>query len=175
MMKQDTARYWIEKLGLEPHAEGGWYRELWRSDIVIPGSVLPPDYGGDRSACTMIHYLLEGEERSAWHRVRSAEIWLWHAGGTLELSLGGGGDAPAEKNAFLLGPALPEPAAPLKPTTLSEPAAPPESGKGECFQAVVPPGIWQSAKIREGSFVLVSCIVSPGFHWEDFSLPEGNR
>jgi predicted cupin superfamily sugar epimerase len=168
-MKQDTARYWIEKLGLEPHAEGGWYRELWRSDLVIPGSVLPPAYGGDRFACTLIHYLLEGEQRSAWHRVRSAEIWLWHAGGTLELSLGGGGDVPAGKGApeyaeFLLGmPALREPPA------LSKPA---ESEKGECFHAVVPPGIWQSAKICEGSFVLVSCIVSPGFYWEDFSLPE---
>jgi predicted cupin superfamily sugar epimerase len=162
MMKQDTARYWIEKLDLQPHAEGGWYRELWRSDIVIPGSVLPPDYGGDRSTCTMIHYLLEGEERSAWHRVRSAEIWLWHAGGTLELSLGGGVDVPAEKDKFLLG-------------LLPEPTALPEPEKGECFQAVVPPGIWQSAKIHKGSFALVSCIVSPGFHWEDFSLPEGKR
>jgi predicted cupin superfamily sugar epimerase len=151
-MKQDTARYWIEKLGLEPHAEGGWYREIWKADLVIPASVLPPKYDGDRNACTMIYYLLEKEQRSAWHRVRSAEIWLWHAGGTLGLSLGGGGDAPVEASTpdFLLG---------------SDP------GKGECFQAVVDPGIWQSAKVREGSFVLVSCIVSPGFHWEDFSLP----
>jgi predicted cupin superfamily sugar epimerase len=152
-MKQDGA-YWIEKLALSPHAEGGWYRELWRSDLVIPKDALPPPYGGDRSACTLIHYLLKRGEESSWHRVRSAEIWLWHAGGALELRLGGSGEKPDAGGAgFLLG---------------TDPAT------GECFQAAVPPQVWQSAGVREGAFVLVSCVVSPGFHWEDFSLPPGN-
>jgi predicted cupin superfamily sugar epimerase len=152
---KENAAYWIDHLGLIPHAEGGWYKELWRSDFLIPNSALPPGYNGDRSACTMIHYLLEGAhatavaQQSAWHKVRSAEIWLWHAGGTLELHLGGSGDHPAPPEIHLLG-----------------------ENPGENFQAVVPPGVWQSARIHQGPYVLVSCIVSPGFHWEDFTLSE---
>jgi predicted cupin superfamily sugar epimerase len=66
------------------------------------------------------------------------------------LSFGGGGAAPKTTGIRLLGP---------------------KGDEDEVFQAVVEPGIWQGAKIRQGSFVLVSCIVSPGFHWQDFSLP----
>ncbi|MDR0760683.1 MAG: cupin domain-containing protein [Treponema sp.] len=154
------AGYWIEKLELKPHAEGGWYRELWRADLTIPASALPPQYTGGRSVCTLIHYLLEAGSRSAWHRVKSAEIWLWHAGGTLELSLGGRGGMPEQ-----LAGTLPDAAGFYGHYRIG--TAP---DKGEAFYGVVPPDVWQAAEVREGPYVLVSCAVSPGFHWEDFSL-----
>jgi predicted cupin superfamily sugar epimerase len=149
------ANYWIEKLELKPHAEGGWFRELWKADLTIPGSALPPQYSGGRSVCTLIHYLLEAGSRSAWHRVKSAEIWLWHAGGTLELSVGGSGGAPGEvPDLRRIGP---------------------DPDKGEALYGVVPPDVWQTAEVGEGPYVLVSCAVSPGFHWEDFSLVNAMR
>ncbi|MDR0584877.1 MAG: cupin domain-containing protein [Treponema sp.] len=153
------AGYWIEKLALKPHAEGGWYRELWRADLTIPASALPPQYSGERSVCTLIHYLLEAGSRSAWHRVKSAEVWLWHAGGTLELSLGGLGGAP--EDALVSGGFYGSYPIGTNPD------------KGEALYGVVPPDVWQAAGVREGPYVLVSCAVSPGFYWEDFSVPGG--
>ena len=68
----------IEALGLEPHPEGGWYRESFRDE----------DGAGGRAASTAIFYLLERGQRSAWHRVRdAAEVWHFYAGGPLRLSL----------------------------------------------------------------------------------------
>lgn len=71
----DTAREIIDCLGLEPHPEGGWYRETWRA---------APD-ATRRSAGTAIHFLLEHGQRSHWHRVDADELWLWHAGSALDL------------------------------------------------------------------------------------------
>ena len=66
----------IAQFGLAPHPEGGWYRETWAA----------PN-GPDRALATCIHFLLKTGERSHWHRVDADEIWLWHAGATLTLSL----------------------------------------------------------------------------------------
>jgi hypothetical protein len=71
------ARKIIEQLGLEPHPEGGWYKETWRA----------PAGAGERASATAIHFLLEHGQRSHWHRVDASEIWLWHAGDALELAL----------------------------------------------------------------------------------------
>ncbi|MBU6268670.1 MAG: cupin domain-containing protein [Sphingomonadales bacterium] len=68
-----TAHPLIERLGLVPHPEGGWYRETWR-DGALP-----------RAQGTAIHYLLEAGQRSHWHWVDAAELWLWHAGSPLWL------------------------------------------------------------------------------------------
>lgn len=67
----------IERLGLRPHPEGGWYRETWKG----------PETGG-RASGTAILFLLKAEERSHWHRVDADEIWLWHAGAPLVLAMG---------------------------------------------------------------------------------------
>jgi len=64
----------IEKLGLTPHPEGGWYRETWRASAE-----------SGRSPGTAIHFLLEQGQRSHWHRVDADELWLWHAGSPLDL------------------------------------------------------------------------------------------
>lgn len=73
----DEARAIIERLGLAPHPEGGWYRETWRADAA-PGA---------RAGGTAILFLLEAGQRSHWHRVDADELWLWHAGAPLDLRI----------------------------------------------------------------------------------------
>ncbi|MEU6482903.1 cupin domain-containing protein [Streptomyces sp. NPDC046887] len=138
----------VELLGLEPHVEGGWYRETWRTG----GAVTPDGYPGPRAYATGIHFLLHPGETSAWHRVRSDELWLWHRGGPLRLSLGGPGEAPSGTPEHLvLGASVED---------------------GERPQLLVPAGHWQSAEPLGDEPVLVSCVVAPGFAYEDFELLE---
>ena len=79
-----TAAAVIAALGLQPHPEGGWYRETFRAPAT-----------GARSAVTAIHFLLEAGQQSHWHRVDADEIWCWHAGSALALGIapGAGGAA----------------------------------------------------------------------------------
>jgi predicted cupin superfamily sugar epimerase len=128
-----------DELDLQPHPEGGWYRETYRA----PGTVDTPS--GDRSAFTSILFLLEAGQSSAWHRVRSAELWVWQGGGPLRLSLGGTGDRPSLDTTIELGP----------------------SG---VLQHVVEPGQWQAAAPAVDESVLVGCVVVPGFDFDDFEL-----
>jgi predicted cupin superfamily sugar epimerase len=127
-----SAREIIARLGLQPHPEGGWYRETWRG----------PQVQG-RASGTAILFLLQAGERSHWHRVDADEIWLWHAGASLVLSLG--------------------------ETAATEVRLGPEVLAGEEVQAVVPAGWWQAAR-SAGDWTLVSCTVSPGFRFEGFEL-----
>lgn len=128
----------IAMLDLAPHPEGGWYRETWRDS--------PP--GGGRGAGTAILYLLKQGEASHWHRVRDAdEVWYWHAGGPLALSLAAP-DAAAPASIHLLGPDI---------------------GAGEMPQVIVPKDHWQAARPK-GAFTLVSCSVSPAFEFSAFEM-----
>jgi predicted cupin superfamily sugar epimerase len=145
-MQSRTRPALAEALDLAPHPEGGWFRETWRSDVAFE----PPGYGAERSAATAIYFLLAPGEGSRWHRVRSAEIWLWHSGGPLELTIGGTGPDPNdEPQVVTLGP---------------------EVDAGQHPQLVVPAGAWQAARPAGDADVLVSCIVSPGFDFADFEL-----
>jgi predicted cupin superfamily sugar epimerase len=138
----ETAR----RLGLEPHPEGGWYRQTY----VSPVTLRPDGYDGARATATLIYYLLEPGDRSAWHTVRSDEIWLWHHGGPLRLLTTDPGPAPgADPRLHMLGPDL---------------------AAGQLLQALVPGGAWQSAEPAGGHEVLVSCLVTPGFDFTDFTL-----
>jgi predicted cupin superfamily sugar epimerase len=141
-MKPELAR----ALDLQPHPEGGWYRETWRSEI----GFTPDGYDGERASATAIYFLLASGERSRWHRVKSAELWMWHSGGPLILSLGGTSDNPAD---------LPQ------DITLG-----PDVAAGQQPQAIVPPAAWQAARPAGDEPVLVSCVVSPGFDFVDFEL-----
>jgi predicted cupin superfamily sugar epimerase len=135
-----------ELLDLEPHPEGGWYRRTYSAAT----SVRPAGYPGSRPTATAIHYLLEPGQRSAWHSVRSDELWLWHSGGPLALNLGGTGSAPAHvPSRIVVGADL---------------------AAGQVVQALVPAGTWQSAEPVEDREVLLSCVVSPGFDFADFTL-----
>jgi uncharacterized protein len=135
----------IDKLQLQPHPEGGFYRETWRSDLHLPQSVLPAEYTGDRSAGTAILFLLPTGHFSRWHRVRSAELWFHQAGDPLELVM----------------------AATLEGATQTI-----ELGQDYAFQAVVPPNHWQKAAPVAGAagYALVACVVVPGFDFADFEL-----
>lgn len=132
-------------LDLAPHPEGGWYRETWRSGV----SSTPDGYPGARASATAIYFVLGPGEESSWHRVRSAELWLWHAGGSLVLRLAGDAERPGVSTELRLGGNV---------------------AAGQRPQAVVPPGTWQSAGPAGDTEVLVSCVVSPGFDFADFEL-----
>jgi uncharacterized protein len=134
-----------ERLDLLPHPEGGWFRETWRSSTAFR----PEGYDGERATATAIYFLLHPGERSAWHVVRSAELWFWHSGGPLTLTLGGSAERPGAEESLLLGP---------------------DVANGQQPQLVVPAGCWQSAAPAGDEPVLVSCVVSPGFEYADFRL-----
>lgn len=122
-------------LGLMPHPEGGHFRELWRDS--------PPS--GERGAATSILFLLAAGERSHWHRVDAAEIWLWQAGAPLRLGIA---DESGLQQSLRLGP---------------------DTGGGETLQGVVPMRAWQKA-CSLGAWTLVSCIVAPAFDFAGFEL-----
>lgn len=150
-MISQNGDYYIEKLGLEPHYEGGWYKFIWKSDKSIPQVILGEDYSGDRASASLIYYLLKSGETSTWHKLRSAEVWFWHAGDSLKMTLGGSGESPVKSKEIILGSNL---------------------DKGEQLQAIISAGVWQTTTPSAGSdFVLVSCVVSPGFHDDDFMFP----
>lgn len=75
-----TAKYWISKLKLVKHPEGGWYKETYRSEEVVPKQALPEGFSGERNISTSIYYLLEGDSFSAFHRIKSDEIWHFYIG-----------------------------------------------------------------------------------------------
>ena len=75
-----SAKYWIEKLNFEKHPEGGWFKEVYRSEEVIPKKSLPEYFPGSRNISTSIYYLLEGDDFSAFHRIKSDEIWHYYEG-----------------------------------------------------------------------------------------------
>lgn len=127
-----TADQIIAKLKLAPHPEGGWYRQTWAGPLI-----------NGRATGTAIHFLLKEGERSHWHRVDADEIWLWHAGAPLILSMG---DSRASDH--ILGPVV---------------------LAGQSPQLLVPQNIWQAAR-STGDWTLVSCTVSSGFRFEGFTL-----
>ncbi len=137
---------WVRRLDLAPHPEGGWFRETWRSDMTLDHAALPPDYDGPRSAGTAILFVLMPGQQSAWHTVRSAELWMHHRGSPLILEHG------------------PDLASPTRTVLGSDIEA------GQHPQALVAPGHWQRARPQGAEPSLVSCVVVPGFDFADFGL-----
>src|SRR5215468_11073493 len=127
------ARELIERLALEPHPEGGFFRRTYSAKLAVE----PDDGRGQRPALTTIYFLLVDRGISRWHRVLSDEAWHWYEGAPLELFAAPPGGGAIEKHA--LGP-------------FSDAAAP---------QYVVPAGFWQAAR-STGDFTLVGCCVAPG-------------
>ncbi len=135
-----------EALDLGPHPEGGWFRETYRSAVEFE----PDGYDGSRAAATAIYYVLQPGESSRWHIVASDELWLWHRGGPLEISLGGSEPSPTrDPYRVLLGN---------------------DVDAGQQPQVLVPAGVWQSARPASDEDVLVTCVVAPGFDLADFRL-----
>lgn len=141
-----TAAELIAALGLQPHPEGGYYRETFRAPPLpfeLPGR-------GSRAASTAIYFLLDQGDFSALHRVRSDEVWHHYLGAPLDLftlrETPGGG----EQRAIRLG---------------SNVLA------GEVPQAVVEAGVLQGARPGASGFSLCGCTVAPGFDFSDFEMP----
>ncbi|MCO8270671.1 cupin domain-containing protein [Actinoplanes sp. TRM 88003] len=132
-----------EQYDLSPHPEGGWFRETYRSETTLAA------HGGTRAAATGIYFLLHPGEKSAWHVVRSDELWFWHGGGRLTLRFGGDGEHPVEERTVTLG-----------------------VGEGDHPQVLIPAGVWQAAEPADEEYVLVSCVVAPGFDFADFRLED---
>ncbi|THH38840.1 cupin domain-containing protein [Aliishimia ponticola] len=128
-----TAQDIIARLDLAPHPEGGHFRQTWIADN--PG----------RATGTCIYFLLAAGERSHWHKVDATEIWLYHAGAPLILSMAADDAGPAQDHLLC-----------------------PDLSRGEP-QLIVPQGHWQSAR-STGDWTLVSCTVSPGFRFDGFTL-----
>lgn len=146
-MKNNNARHWIEKLRLEPHPEGGYFRQTYRSDIMIAREALPPGFGGFRAASTAIYFLLEGKNFSAFHRLRSDEMWHFYAGSPLVVEVI---EPVGSRSTILLGD---------------------DSDAGQVFQAVVPAGCWFASHVADWvGWGIAGCTVAPGFDFEDFEM-----
>ena len=141
------ATYWIEKLGLVKHPEGGYYRETYRSDEAVERSALPGRFSGPRPFSTAIYFLLSGDDISAFHRIKSDEVWHFYSGAPLTIHV-------IEQNGN------------YSPIQLG--CSPVHE---EYFQAVIKAGSWFGAALNEPrSYALVGCTVAPGFDFSDFEM-----
>jgi len=144
----DGAENWIRTLELQPHPEGGWYREVYRADETIPQASLPARFTGDRHFSTAIYFLLEGKNFSAFHRIRQDELWHFYDGCSLTIHTI---DPDGKYSTIQLGRNL---------------------QAEESLLAVVKAGWLFGATVDDTSaYSLVGCTVAPGFDFEDFQLP----
>lgn len=142
-----NAEYWIDKLELIKHPEGGYYRETYRSEQLISPPSLDSIYSGNRNSCTAIYYLLSGQDFSAFHRLRSDEIFHFYSGSPLLVYLIN------EQGDFFT----------KKLGTQGE--------ERDNFQLVIPHGCWFASEVSvSNSYSLIGCTVSPGFDFNDFEL-----
>ena len=142
------AAYWIDHLGLQPHPEGGHFKEIYRSPATVPRELLP-GFGGPRNLGTSIYFLLQRHEVSALHRIKQDELWHFYAGSALTVHAI---DAAGRYTPFRMGP---------------------DPEEGHCLQAVVPGGSLFGASVDGGEgYALVGCTCVPGFDFADFELPE---
>jgi predicted cupin superfamily sugar epimerase len=140
-----TAAYWIEKLGLLPHPEGGYFKETYRSKENIDSNHLPDRYQGSRQFGTAIYFMITSGNPSHFHRLKSDELWFFHTGSPLLLHM-------------LL------PSGEYQKVQLD--------GQEE-WQAIIPHGAWFAAEVAgQDSYSLISCTVSPGFDFADFEMAE---
>ena len=144
----EEARRIAERFGMTPHPEGGWFREVWRSSLEVEHPAMPAGRTARRCGGTLIYFLLEAGDFSAFHRVRwTDEIWHLYAGGPLELHVI---DDDRRHTMQLL-------------TTDLERGEP---------TALVAAGNWQAARPMANSrWAFGGCTVAPGFEFDDFEMP----
>ena len=141
----------VERLRLQPHPEGGYYRETYRSNGVIPGAALPEPFEGSRNYATSIYFLLTSDSFSAFHRIRQDEVWHFYDGAPICLHILNA-DGVYEK--YLLGR---------------------DMAGGQLPQLVVLAGNWFASEVcSPGKYSLAGCTVSPGFDFADFELAGRN-
>ncbi len=144
-----SADYWIEKLGLSEHPEGGYFARTYSSRERIAGEHLPERFGGSRAIASAIYYLLKGDRPSAFHRIKSDEMWHFYEGSSLTLHVIGHDGRWAQIH---LGR---------------------DFERGEKHQALVKAGCWFGAIVDDPrSYALTGCTVAPGFEYEDMELAD---
>ena len=144
------AKEYIDKLQLKVHPEGGYFSEVYRSEELIKVNHLSERYNSSRSFSTSIYYMLEGNQFSSFHRLKSDELWHFYDGTALTIIVI---NEKGLLDKIRLGNDL---------------------NKRETFQTVIKKNSWFAAElIDKNSFALIGCTVSPGFDFDDFEL--GNR
>lgn len=148
----ESAEFYIQHLNLLPHPEGGYYREVYRSEVCLPALALPKGFTGMRQICTSIYFLIEKQNFSAFHRIKSDEIWHFYGGDALEvIELRNDGS--------------------LKKTTLGR-----NLQSGERLQYTVKGHTWFASRVKTtGEFSLVACTVAPGFDFADFEIADRKK
>ncbi|MCB0335447.1 MAG: cupin domain-containing protein [Bdellovibrionales bacterium] len=139
---EDVARVKISELQLAPHPEGGYYREYYRSEELMKTDSLPDRYQSDRNFGTAIYFLLKAGEVSRFHSIRSDELWFFHGGAPIQIH-------------------ILEQGRDYRTLTL---------GMSSELAAVIPRFCHFAAESLGDSYSLVSCVVLPGFDFEDFEL-----
>jgi predicted cupin superfamily sugar epimerase/GNAT superfamily N-acetyltransferase len=149
---EKNAAYYIKKLGLTKHVEGGSYKESYRSPMVLPNAAIGNIFKGDRNASTAIYFLLEHRQYSAMHRIAADEIWHFYEGDPLHIyEIHPGGR--------------------LFVHTLGR-----DIEKGQHHQCIIAAGSWFGSRCEVlGGFSLVGCTVAPGFDIEDFELADREK
>ena len=138
---ENNSQYWIEKLGLVKHIEGGFYKQIYASKKQCQEH-------GNRNLATCIFYLLEGNDFSAFHKIKGDEIWHFFIGSSLTIYI------------------INEKHSKLKVVKLGN-----DLGKNENLQIVINEGNWFAAEVNDkSSFTLVGCTVIPGFEFKNFKL-----
>ena len=142
----------IERYKLQPHPEGGWYCQTYKSTEQIAANALPERFAGPRAFSTAIYFLLEQGNFSAFHRIKSDECWHFYAGDPLHLYII---QQDGELKIISLGNNL---------------------EKGQAFQYVVPANCWFASRPAPGSeYCFAGCTVAPGFEFEDFELADAGK
>ncbi len=142
-----SADYWIEKLALQKHVEGGYYKRTYCAGLLINQNQLPETFKGNRPVCTGIYFLLKKNQFSALHRIASDETWHFYHGNSLII--------------YEISPA----------GNLCEHILGADFEKGNQFQCTIKAGSWFGAEVQKGGeYTLAGCTVSPGFDFEDFEL-----
>lgn len=141
-----SATYWINRLHLTKHVEGGYFSEVYRSSFILEQQKIP-SLAGNRNISTGIYFLLEQGQFSAFHRITSDELWHFYYGDVLNIF-------ELEENGELITHQLGS-----------------DPGKGQQFQCAIKAGNWfASAPAPESEYALCGCTVSPGFDFADFEL-----
>ena len=140
---------WIELLGMESHPEGGYFVETYQSPDILQKNGLPDRYTSDRFSVKVIYFLLPADQVSKFHRLKCEEVWCYHCGASLTLSM-------------------------IAPDgILQHVQLGPDWENGEQFHIIIPHGVWFGARVNPpGGYSLVSCLTVPGFEFADFELAD---
>jgi uncharacterized protein len=143
---ENNYQVWIDHLGLTAHPEGGYFKEVYRNKNEISDKELTTKYSGNRNLATSIYFMLKSGQVSMLHRLKSDEIWYFHYGSPVLVHI----FSETDYKKYFLGN---------------------EFKSGQVQQLIIPAGSVFGAEVKDkDSFSIFSCMVTPGFHFDDFEL-----